>query len=36
MGAGFSLKAYHNVVLGDGQVPLTLLEQNVRAWEKKV
>jgi uncharacterized protein (DUF885 family) len=34
MGARFSLKAYHNVVLGDGQVPLTLLEQNVRAWEK--
>ena len=34
MGAKFSLKAYHNVVLGDGQVPLTLLEQNVREWEK--
>jgi uncharacterized protein (DUF885 family) len=32
MGAKFSLKAYHNVVLGDGQVPLTLLEQNVHAW----
>ncbi len=34
MGSKFSLKAYHNVVLGNGQVPLTLLERNVREYEK--
>jgi uncharacterized protein (DUF885 family) len=38
MGPKFSLKAYHNVVLGNGQVPLTLLERTVREWaaEKQV
>jgi uncharacterized protein (DUF885 family) len=34
MGPRFSLKAYHNVVLGNGQIPLTLLERTVREWQK--
>lgn len=34
MGAKFSLKRYHTVVLGNGQVPLTLLERTVREWQK--
>ncbi len=34
MGPKFSLKAYHNVVLSNGQVPLTLLERTVREWQK--
>ncbi len=34
MGAKFSLKGYHSVVLGTGTVPLTLLERVVRNWEK--
>ncbi|MCU1259619.1 MAG: hypothetical protein JWO80_2504 [Bryobacterales bacterium] len=33
MGPKFSLKAYHNIVLGEGQVPLTLLERSVREWQ---
>jgi len=35
MGSKFSLKAYHNVVLGNGQLPLTLLARVVGDWEKK-
>jgi uncharacterized protein (DUF885 family) len=35
MGAQFSLKAYHNVVLGNGSIPLTLLARVVGDWEKK-
>jgi uncharacterized protein (DUF885 family) len=35
MGAKFSLKAYHNLVLGNGRLPLTLLERVVRDWEKQ-
>jgi uncharacterized protein (DUF885 family) len=35
MGAKFSLKAYHNVVLGNGSIPLTLLARVVGDWEKK-
>ncbi len=34
MGPKFSLKAYHNVVLGNGSIPLTLLTQVVQGWEK--
>ena len=34
MGAKFTLKGYHNVVLGSGQMPLTLLERTVREWQK--
>jgi uncharacterized protein (DUF885 family) len=36
LGARFSLKAFHNVVLGNGSIPLTLLEQAVREWQKTV
>jgi uncharacterized protein (DUF885 family) len=32
MGAKFSLKGYHNLVLGGGRLPLTLLERVVREW----
>ena len=35
MGSKFSLKAYHNVVLGNGSIPLTLLARVVSDWEKK-
>ena len=34
MGSRFSLKAYHDIVLGNGQVPLTLLARTVREWQK--
>jgi uncharacterized protein (DUF885 family) len=34
MGAKFSLKGYHALVLGNGAIPLTLLEREVRNWEK--
>jgi uncharacterized protein (DUF885 family) len=34
MGARFSLKGYHDLVLDNGQVPLTLLERTVREWQK--
>jgi len=32
LGAKFSLKEYHDLVLSDGAVPLTLLEKKVDAW----
>ncbi|MBA4135933.1 MAG: DUF885 domain-containing protein [Opitutus sp.] len=32
LGEKFSLRAYHDVVLKDGAVPLDILEENVRAW----
>ncbi len=31
-GAKFSLKSYHNVLLGHGAMPLTLLERVVQNW----
>jgi uncharacterized protein (DUF885 family) len=34
MGAKFSIKAFHNVVLGNGSIPLTLLARGVGDWEK--
>jgi uncharacterized protein (DUF885 family) len=34
MGARFSIKAFHNVVLGNGSIPLTLLARVVTDWEK--
>ncbi len=34
MGAKFSLKEFHNIVLGNGSIPLMLLESTVRTWEK--
>ena len=35
MGAKFSLKGFHNVVLGNGVLPLTMLERSVREWMSK-
>jgi uncharacterized protein (DUF885 family) len=32
LGEKFSLKAYHDLVLSDGALPLTLLEKKVDAW----
>jgi uncharacterized protein (DUF885 family) len=32
LGAKFDLRAYHDLVLKDGALPLDLLEENVRAW----
>ncbi|MDQ7803752.1 DUF885 domain-containing protein [Amycolatopsis sp. A133] len=32
LGAAFDIKAFHDVVLGGGQLPLKVLEDVVRAW----
>lgn len=32
LGPKFDLRAYHDVLLRDGSVPLDILEENVRAW----
>jgi uncharacterized protein (DUF885 family) len=32
MGARFSLKQFHNTILANGAIPLTLLERVVTAW----
>ena len=32
LGLKFSLRAYHDLVLKNGALPLNLLEENVRAW----
>lgn len=32
LGAKFELRAYHDLVLKNGALPLSLLEENVRAW----
>jgi uncharacterized protein (DUF885 family) len=35
LGGKFDLRAYHNVVLGSGSVPLPILADNVAAWIKE-
>ena len=35
LGAKFSIKEYHNVVLGSGSIPLALLERVVTDWTKQ-
>jgi uncharacterized protein (DUF885 family) len=35
MGAKFSIQAFHNTVLGNGSIPLTLLARVVGEWENK-
>jgi uncharacterized protein (DUF885 family) len=32
LGAGFDVRAFHDRVLGGGQLPLDLLEERIRAW----
>jgi uncharacterized protein (DUF885 family) len=35
LGGKFSIKEYHNVVLGSGSIPLALLDRVVADWIKK-
>ena len=35
LGAKFDLRAYHDLVLKNGALPMSLLEENVRAWIAK-
>lgn len=36
LGAKFDIRAFHDQILGNGAVPLDLLEKNVRAWVAEV
>lgn len=35
LGAGFDIRAFHDRVLGHGQLPLDLLEKSVREWVRE-
>ena len=35
LGTKFDLRAYHDLVLKNGALPMNLLEENVRAWIKQ-
>ncbi|CAD0345336.1 hypothetical protein NCPPB1935_07490 [Xanthomonas campestris pv. nigromaculans] len=36
LGDRFDLRAFHTAVLGDGDMPLAMLQQRVRQWIAKV
>ncbi len=36
LGDGFDIRAFHDHVLGNGAVPLDLLERNIKAWVAEV
>ena len=34
LGARFDIRAFHDVIVGNGPVPLPILEENVNTWIK--